>query len=183
MKKSTYFHLSEIYNRDSIFEKGLLPSKIPLLSHLEGFRDLKLITKDEDKLLYSWQDCERNEKFTKDMIYCSVWINPRNKYVGDADIKKYTTCHLYFYDQMIFDVYEISDMNNIPSFNISIYHEQSPGGRHSSLYQMDDKYAHDDKVLGLSKRSETNIKIVGQAVMCHTKHGYDIKVLKNVRYN
>ena len=69
-----YLHISERYNRESILKKGLLPSKVLLSEHLEDFREENFLSDKENKILYTWESSEKDNKFIKDMIYCKIWI-------------------------------------------------------------------------------------------------------------
>ena len=69
-------HLSETKNRNSILTNGLLPTKVKNLDHLGYFTRHGIIS--GDKAIYTWLDSEKNEKFIRDMVYCKVWIHPRN---------------------------------------------------------------------------------------------------------
>jgi len=72
-------HISERYNRNSILKNGLRPSKVVLEHHLDSFREFNYLSEEEDKMLYMWLDSEKNQKFIKDMMYCKMWLDPRNK--------------------------------------------------------------------------------------------------------
>lgn len=165
-------HISPIYYRNSIFKNGLIPSKIPLDHHLEGFREDNLLSNDENKMLYMWLSSEKDNKFIKDMVYCKAWIEPRNKLwklKGYNFINPQT--NLYAYDQMIFDIYEISNFSEAKAEYRYLHAQEDYGSKYNSLYQMDDRYTHNDKELVLSKTVEKNFKIIKQAYMSINKKG------------
>jgi len=167
-------HISENYNRNSILKNRLMPSKIKLNHHLESFRATNFLNENEDKMLYMWLDSEKNEKFIKDMIYCKVWIAPRNKlslkYDEDfIDFRNIKMDNLYPYTEMMYDIYKVINPNHINK-DLSEIHCQEPSNNiHNACYQMDEYYAHNDKPLILSKEVERNIAIIGQAYMYVTK--------------
>lgn len=180
-------HISERYNRNLILATGLKPSKVLLDQHLQSFHQLGYLPKNENKMLYMWQDSEKNAKFVKDMAYCKTWISPRNKLCSYSnpdqwpDFSKIVMDKLYPYKDMIYDIYAIKNPFYVNNFEL---HTQEPSeNKQNSCYGMDDRYAHDDKVLILSRSIESDIKIVGQAVMHIDKRNkINIKIIKNPRY-
>ena len=190
----TAIHISEIKNRDSISRNGLQSSKVKLDHHLSYFRDVDFLKEDEDKALYAWLDSEKNEKYIKDMIYCKYWIQPRNDF-----FKRYEKAYNDFFDfsnmsdiklwcqppSMIFDIYEIKyseDKEEKYILDQHIHEQIVDSDKFGTCFEMDERFAHDDKPLFLSNIPQTNIKIVGQATWEMTKNGFRIKVLKNIDY-
>jgi len=168
-----FFHISERYNRDSILKNGLYPTEVKLTNHLYHFRARNYLHFNENKILYMWEDSLKNKKFIKDMIYCKVWIHPRNKIYIDReknfddsdiftfDFRKIKMTNYYPYTQMIYDIYKVKNIKQLNKFNQDI-HVQLPDECYTStLYHMDERYSHDDKILALSKNIEKDIEIVG----------------------
>lgn len=187
----TFFHISEIYNRKSILKNGLIPSKVKLSHHLERFKEDNILLKNENKILYMFQDSDKNEKFLKDMVFCKVWIDPRNIlsiiYEDDfnnykLDYNKYVNKLLYKYDRMIFDIYKITNIKEINE-TYRPYHEQiSDKNFYNTLYKMPTEFEHNDKVLVFSKHHEKSISIIGQLSFEFTKNKrYNIKILKGIK--
>ena len=187
----TAIHISEIYNRDSIIKSGLIPSTIGLDHHLERFREDGYLEENENKMLYMWLDSEKNERFIKDMMYCKMWITPRNKLFNKhlenheeenyCDFSKVKMQSLYPYTGMIYDIYKITSPLTVTD-DLNIYHEQeSSDVNTSTVYHMDDRYAHNDKILILSKKVEKNIIRIGQAkVWVDKKDKIQTKIFKSV---
>ena len=171
------FHLTHIKNLDSIFKYGLMPSYIKNLSHWEHFNSLGLKNRS---CVYLW-DSEHynNAKYIKDMIYCKMFIHPRND-MFDMNDQKILCDDLEYYDPKSYidfkkmgrklygedtkyAILEIDSLqDNFKSFG-EFKHLQSSGDNiHSTTNIMDDKYAHDDKTLYISEKTvnASNIKIV-----------------------
>lgn len=159
-------HISERENRDSILKHGILPSKITLDHHIEYLIESEIIEEDENKAAYFWIDSLKNEKYIKDMIYCKLWIHPRNRIYTpfleehDGDIFDYSTLNRFWItrDNSLFDIY-VADVDD---WERDIPHSQEPNQyKYSSLYQMNEKFAHDDKQLYITNKPVKNIEIVG----------------------
>jgi len=183
-----FLHISPIINRISILQNGILPSKVVCPEHhLKYFRRDGLLTNNENKIIYFWCDCNKNEKFIKDMVYCKTWIEPRIKYIQEMDdleqyekgckiLKKLYNVNLYKYSKMIFDVFLIENIKE-PRCNYRPLHSQEPSLDDSVLGVMNDKYAHNNKELAFSKTPEKNIKIICQAQYYFYKGKETIKIL------
>ena len=147
------FHLSQRPNRDSILENGVFPSIIKSPSHVDAFINRKIIRKRSDKIIYTWEDCNDNEKFAKDMIYCIVWLHGRNKMaMGDKlpqnfDFRDLPNVPIYLHDQMLFDLY----VGEIEDKNCDFLHSQTSMSEEWTSYGMDEKYEHDNKKLHILK--------------------------------
>jgi hypothetical protein len=179
----TFFHISEVYNRKSILKNGIFPSKIKLDHHLDRFREDGLLNENENKISYFWQDSFHNKKFFIDMVFCKVWIHPRNDLFWEDnlndcfDYSKCTNKLLYKYNKMIFDIYKVNKIKE-HILNYRPLHEQiCSDDKYSSLYKMPDKFCHDNKILAFSKSVEKDFKIIGQIKFEFTKNKkYSIKV-------
>jgi len=164
-------HLSSKGNRDSILKNGLLPSKISLDQHKLIFQDNGLIG---DKCVYTW-DADKGQstdKYIRDMIYCKLFIHPRNKMsrerdklnrdlylegkIGDnewddndiwIDFEKLGT-KLYG-ESSIYDLFEIDIDEEDPLLLQTDWHhgQMKCDDKTSTTFMMNDDYAHDDKVL------------------------------------
>jgi len=147
----TVFHISPVYNRDSIQANGIIPTKVKNPSHLKRFKELGLTTKD-DKAIYTWESHYDNEKIISDLVYSIVWIHPRNDIFGNFfdrfndyfDFKKIHRNPIWNYDQMLFDIYAV-DVEDSYSLN---YHIQSPyDDKYGTACLMHERFSHDDKKL------------------------------------
>lgn len=186
MKK--FIHISECYKRDSIMKHGLIPAKPVLFNHIENFRKDGALKQDEDKVLYTWMSCYQDNKFIKDAVYYRAWIRPRN-IIAVTTGQTYSfinhKTNLYKYDQMIFDVYEISNMNLLhqefegkmyPYYTMHV--QRDNGSRTNTLHNMDTRYEHEDKLMGFSKTPEKDLRIIKQAKMTINKNGrIDVKII------
>lgn len=162
------FHISERENRDSILKKGILPNRIALEHHAKRFLSMGIIPSLDSKASYFWIDSEKNEKFIKDMIYCKYWIDPRN-YLVDTYYDKYKEFfdfsaldrHWLRKNNGLFDIYtaEVDDWDK------EITHSQSPNSsKNNSLYNMNERFAHDDKLLYITPNVIKDLKIVGSVL-------------------
>jgi len=172
-------HISPISNRQSIEENGLTPSKVKLPHHLENFKEDGVCTKD-GRALYTWIDCDKNEKFIRDMIFCHIFIDPRNALYYDSqdeyiDFRKLLNVNMAPWSYMIYDVYEVKT-----SLSHGIYyHIQTTGDNiYSTTYGMPDEYAHEDKMLCVLKRLQKKIRRVGQAQYYYDNNHHHIKILR-----
>jgi hypothetical protein len=165
-------HLSSIANRDSILKHGLLPSHISLDAHRDVFQANGLIG---DKCVYTW-DSERGQstdKYIRDMIYCKLFIHPRNDLVTKREEIMYKLDELGKIDcwddkknwidfskfgtklygtSGVYDIYEIDidEKNPLLLQDHWIHEQMSEKSISSTVHLMNDKYAHNDKVLHIS---------------------------------
>ena len=164
-------HLSSTLNRENILEKGLLPSKISLEPHLHVFQGRGL---EGDKCVYTW-DSERGQstdKYIRDMIYCKLFIHPRNFWgqeyydnyekinnISSGLVKKedkfdYRQFGTKLYgDGGSFDLFEIDIDAKDPLLlqGPDLLHGQlKDDNPYASCFMLNEKYAHDDKVLLIS---------------------------------
>lgn len=173
------YHVSPVYNQKSIFQNGLVPTSIKLPQHKRRFEQRGLLDKNNNGL-YVWEDSPKNDKFIVDMVYCIVWIQPRNDLIDVEndhfpDFRKVTNKPLYPYSQMEFDVYSFEVKKK--SFNEFLHTQEPDDDINSSLYNMDEKYAHDDKkMVVLNKKYHP--KIVGRVSYYYDKSGINIKIRK-----
>ena len=175
-----YIHLTEIYNRNSIEQNGLTPSKIKLPNHLTFFKKKGLCTKD-DKMIYTWSDCFENEKFIRDMVYIKIFGHARNElsinqndYPPYIDFSKLGSTPIYKHNQMIFDIHLIDTNEEVYFAGI---HLQTPDdSKTNSLHMMDEKYSHVNKKLYVSKQ-KLKTKVIGQALFYYD-NSINIKVLR-----
>jgi hypothetical protein len=167
-------HLSSIKNRDSILKNGMLPSKISLDDHYELFKDYGL---KESKCVYTWDPNkgQSTDKYIRDMIYCKLFIHPRNDlsqknedrmnklwelgkvdcwddHINWVDFSKLGS-KLYG-ESGVFDIFEV-DIDETNSLLLQNPYDWKHGqmrddSKFSSCHLMNDKYAHDDKVLKIS---------------------------------
>jgi len=150
-------HLSSIGNRGSILNNGLIPSIVKSESHLDVFKRSGL---DGNKCVYTW-DSDRGQstdKYIRDMIYCKLFIHPRNdlfdkhyeKHEEDLDFKQFGT-KLYGKTD-VYDLFEISinPSNKLLLQNYWVHGQLREDNPHSTCHLLNDKYAHDDKVLYIS---------------------------------
>jgi hypothetical protein len=191
-------HISPVYNRRSIAKLGIIPSKISLPAHLESFKKDNMCTKD-DKCVYSWLSCDKNEKFIRDMVFCNVWIDPRNDLADKSlkelkelekiygkfidldnciDFRKLLNKNLYNYREMIFDVYCAIEDTKLDTYYI--HQQYNDDNIFNTIHKMPDEYAHNDKRLVIFKKPLKNIKIIAQAKYYYDNKKYHIKVAKAI---
>lgn len=181
-------HFSSRRNRDSILKNGILPSYIKLEPHYKCFKEFGLTDR---KCVYMWNPDEGQgmEKYVKDMIYCKLFIHPRNDM---ADERVSVITKLYnenklddwyddknwidfsklgtklFGEEDIYDLYEIDfDDNNPLLLDTSLIHSQENSNNiFNSCHLMKDKYEHNDKTIH-----------IGNGIIQPEK----IKIIENVR--
>lgn len=182
MEQETYLHVSPVFNRESILTHGLKPSKPSLQHHVDSFLHWGMFNTRDDKVLYMWESCDKDNKFIKDALYYFAWIKPRNAIKREFDYGKIVHENLFEFDSMLYDVYEIKNITEVSRRpGIRDYHAQEPGdNNYNSLYKMDPKYAHNDKTLVFSKSVEQDIRIIKQASLEYLNGKYRIKILKSV---
>lgn len=172
-------HVSPRFNRESILKNWIHPSKINLEHHLDTFREMNIISPTENKIIYTWESVQNNEKFIKDHVYCIIWLHHRNnlcdKYDGGIDFSKLTISPIYKFNQMIFDIYS----SEVEEDDIWFYHEQTPSDdKFSSAYNMNEKYAHTDKPLRVYNK-KLKPKLIGKVLYKLEKQGkFTIKIIK-----
>jgi hypothetical protein len=181
MKEETFLHVSPVFNRESILKYGLIPHKPSLNHHAKTFLDFGMFQTLEDKMLYMWERCDKDNKFIKDAIYYFTWIKPRNAIHQQNDYNIIDPrLFLCSFTEMLYDVYEVKNITEV-SRGIRDLHWQEPSNdRYSSIFNMDDKYAHKDKTLIFSRSIEQDIKIIKQASFEYINGKYRIKILKNI---
>ena len=174
-------HISPIINKSSIQERGLIPTKVNNPAHLKSFKQDRQCTKD-GKALYTWEDCNENEKFIKDMVFCKVWIEPRNNFYEGPnshalDFRKFLDRNLSKYDHMKYNIYiaEVPDTDNI---YVHIQGWTSDMTIENTCYRMPDEYAHNNKRLHIYKKPLKEIKIVGQVKFYWDNGKYHIRILR-----
>lgn len=172
-------HVSERKNRNSILKYGLLPTKVKNWQHLDYFKKHKKIK--GEKAIYTWLDSEYNEKFIKDLLYAKVWIHPRNTlfdYYSDTfddyiNFKKVSRFPFIQHDTL-YDVYLIEKANR----SSDMWHGQIPSDNiYNSCYNMEDCYAHDNKIVYVYDEPVFITKIIGSAYYYFDNNKIHIKVL------
>ena len=178
----SFIHVSPITNRASILQNGLHPHKPSLQHHVDAFLSFGYFQTREDKMLYLWESCDKDNKFIKDAIYYFTWIKPRNAIHKENDYQIIDPrLYLCNFTEMLYDVYEVKNITEVTR-GVRDPHWQEPSSdRYSSIFNMDDKYAHNDKNLVFSRSIEKDIKIIKQASFEYINGQYRIKILKNVR--
>lgn len=155
-------HLTSGKNLKSILNHGILPQRIQLEHHWETFQRYGL---KERKCVYLWNgETYQNSKFIKDMVYTKFFIHPRNNMYDhveegeEIDFNKFGN-QLYGDDSTFF-LLKINDFYD--EFG-NWQHVQEPGDdKVSTTTIMDDKYAHNDKMIHISEGviSPDNIEII-----------------------
>lgn len=169
-------HVSESFNRTSILKRGLLPTKVLLPNHLETWKAYNLCTED-DRILYTWQSCDKDAKFVKDMVFCKQFLHPRNALSlknPNMDFSEILGDFMGSFSQMTYDVYEAT----VPDQKSFFIHEQTPTLRKEcSSFGMPYEFSHNDKILQMYKEPLTDLKIVGEASFEYGKHNqYIVRV-------
>jgi len=155
-------HLTNKANVKSIIRNGLLPTHIELDHHWDDFQEFL----DDRRCIYLWDaETYENAKFMRDMIYCKMFIHPRNKLLSlieielermgwdiwDADLypdwKKFGTGLAG--DSSVFSLLEV-DIDDTHAEG-SWRHVQEPhNDKYGTTVVMDDNYAHDNKEIYIS---------------------------------
>ena len=171
-----FLHLTHLKNLNSILKYGLLPSYIQSDHHWKMFKKRGL---KERKCVYMWNaETYKNEKYLMDMIYCKMYIHPRNKIfdirynqILKENYNNWNDSNLYinfkkFGDKLYGDdgryvVLEI-DSSKIDYIGDWIHSQEPNEDSLSTTVVMDDKYAHEDKKVYISDAvvNIKNIKIV-----------------------
>ena len=164
-----FLHLTHSKNLKSIQKYGLIPTYIDNDSHWETFE--KYIK--ERKCIYMWDaETYNNSKYLRDMIYTKMFNVRYNQIVKNnsddwEDDDRYINFkklgNRLYGDDGRYMVLEINS-EKINYFG-EWRHCQTPGGTvGSTTVVMDDKYAHEDKKIYITKNplSIDHIKIVEQ---------------------
>jgi len=200
-------HLSSIVNRDSILEHGLLPSKISLETHKDVFHSNGLIG---DKCVYTWDsDCgQSTDKYVRDMIYCKLFIHPRNKICDENEILNkslyqegkishwedsdnwfdFETIGTKLYGSSdIYDLYEIDidEKDDLLLQNKWVHGQASyeEDGCNSTTYMMNNKYGHDDKILYIANDIIIPVKlklVTSVKTRLYKNDTFDLSYSKNI---
>lgn len=172
-------HVSQKINRTSILSNGLVPTRVKNEDHLKFFKRNNRIK--SNKAVYTWLDSKYNEKFIRDFLYCKAWLHPRNnlsdnfyKTFNDAvDFRKITNLP-FIQDDMLFDVYLIEKEDRYSN----ILHGQIPSDDiYNTAYNMEDYYAHDNKILYVYDEPLYVSKIIGSACYYFDNNKINIKIL------
>lgn len=177
-------HLSSIRNRKSINKFGIKPSFIKNEGHYKCFKRQGVKNR---QCIYTWDPTmgQSTDKYVKDMIYCKLFIHPRNdifdkhhkiieKLWNNGEIEDWddennwidfsTYGTKLFGNDRQFDLYEINIDEDNPTLieNWYLHAQNSFNNKLSTTYMMNDKYSHDDKVLRIIKDSiaPDNFKII-----------------------
>lgn len=178
-------HVSPFINHESIILNGLQPSIISLEQHLKVFHKDKTIK--GEKAVYGWFSCDKNDKFIRDMVFCKVWINPRNRLAdidqsieyyddnGEYNFEPYIKKNLYHTDSMIFNVYkfDIEKERHTEYFHTQVDNEN----KGNTCFGLPDKYSHDDKKLYVVDEIVKSPILIGQAEWNYNKGENHIKIL------
>lgn len=184
-ENENFFHISEVYNRNSILENGLIPTFVGNRSHLERFRYDRLLKKNEDKIIYMWPDSSRNMKFVKDTIIAKVFLHLRNDIfwkfndkTGEYfDFSTIRDLNLYKFNHMTFDIYTVQSNTHVKNYR-PLHYQESHDDKTCTAYMMPEEFTHDDKQLVFAKKPQKKLKLVGQASFNFTKQKkYEIKIL------
>lgn len=188
-KNITAFHVSPIYNRASIVERGILPTYIQNSTHRELMISDGTAGKD-GKAIYTWLDSENNSKYIRDLIYAITWIHPRNaigdyfELVHNEWLKFHDVDHrrpIWTHNEMIFDVYAIKALGPEGDTDYQYTHIQKPApDTDNTAAVMHDEFAHFDKKLIMYTKPLTEFRIVGQGYYKYDEpnNSFAIKVLR-----
>jgi len=188
-------HLTHSKNIPSIIRLGLLPSHIDLDGHWDAFQEF-LKTRS---CVYLWDaETYQNTKFVRDMIYCKMFIHPRNALIREREIEIEKQGLDYYDDELYFDFKKFGNglagdaskycLLEIDSDKIdaegSWRHAQEPNDdKYNSTVAMDDRYAHDNKEIFISGEPIPfkNIKIVEEVLVRKYKNnnlGFSFRKVK-----
>ena len=143
-----YLHLARKKNIKSILKYGIVPSHIDLDHHWDTFNRAGL---DNRLCVYTWQgETYENSKFIRDMIYTKFFIHPRNHQyaIQDDEIDWTKLGGKIFGSDETFLLLKIPDMDM--EFGDWVHVQEPHDDRYGTTVQMDDKYAHDDKIITIS---------------------------------
>ena len=144
-----YLHLARKKNIKSILKHGILPSYVNMEHHWETFKEHGLINRE---CIYTLQgETYNNSKFIRDMVYTKFFIHPRNHYYDTID-------HEYDFRQWggkIFgedETFLLLRIKNLdPKFGDWTHVQEPHDDEFGTTVTMDDKFAHDDKLLSISE--------------------------------
>ena len=154
-----YLHLARKKNIKSILNHGIRPSYVNLDHHWELFNEYGLTQR---QCVYTWQgETYNNSKFIRDMIYTKFFIHPRNDMYDytDEGIDFREMGGKLFGEDETFYLLKIQDLDM--KFGDWTHVQEPHDDRYGSTTIMEDKYAHNDKLISISdsiiKPSQFNI--------------------------
>ena len=178
----TVFHISPIYNRKSILQHGIRPAKVEREEHLARFKEDNCATED-GKAVYTWWDCDLNEKYALDTVFCKIWLDPRNRLQAPVkeeviDMRPLVDKFLYPHDHMIFDVYAI-EVEDLPAWYVHAQPclSRDIGGHiYNTGYDMPQEYCHEEKVICIFPYTLANPRIVSRVLFSYDNKKYNLKI-------
>lgn len=132
--------------------------------------------------VYTTGESGNCEKYMKDHTYCIIFIHPRNHLIDDnknqIDFRLVENKLLYKYSQMIFDIWEVIVKDSVCRW----IHCQEPSASYTNTcWNMDDRFAHNDKSLYVWPHKLNKIRLVAQTQFYWDNRAH-IKVLENINY-
>ncbi len=143
-----YLHLARKKNIQSILKHGIRPSYVNLEHHWEVFNQYGLVNR---QCVYTWQgETYNNSKFIRDMIYTKFFNHPRNNlYVDNYDEIDFRKMgkEIFGTDETFY-LLKIHDLDM--KFGNWVHVQEPHDDRYGTTTIMEDKYAHDDKIISIS---------------------------------
>lgn len=155
----SWIHVTPAKNIRSIMTEGLVPQE-NFMDHSFWARGISA----EDDLSYFWSSYQRRavDRFVPDMVYCKLFLDPRNEYIGETEeLNKYYRRLEKVHDledrifargrrqrYYVLEAREIGEREASHDRSVA-HHVQIPGQGGSMEYLRDD-FAHEDKVLGVT---------------------------------
>ena len=172
-------HLTNSKNINSIIKNGLLPSYIEHNGHWEKFQSYLM----HRYCIYLWDaETYKNDKYIRDMIYCRMFIHPRNKIFKQRELEIKKNNLDYYDDDSYLDfrkfgnvlmgdstrysVLEI-DIKNVELDGVWQHVQEPNNDKTSTTTIMDDNYAHNDKKVYICGNSINfiNINVVEEVLV------------------
>ena len=172
-------HVTHKKNINSIIKHGLIPTHIELDHHWEGFQEYL----EDRHCIYLWDaETYENTKFIRDMIYCKMFIHPRNKLLtlreielekkgwdiwdGDLYPDFKSMGGTLFGDSGTYSVLEI-DSDDIEAHGHWQHVQEPHDDKYGTTVAMSDGFAHDDKRIHINENiiCFKNIKIVEEVLV------------------
>ena len=193
------YHLSSSTNSKSILKEGIKPSYIKLYHHWSCFNNDGL---DQRECVYMWSPVKSKSstaKLIKDMIYCKLFLHPRNDMIKEEKDGSYSTVDFKEFGGKLFggeDSYDLYEINIKEASDILIQknYMHAQGMDEDDFIYMQDKtdpgymmleeYSHNDKVIYIGKEtiSPKNIKIISTFKSIISKERVDVEYIKGKKF-
>ena len=149
-------HLTPTKHVESIMAFGIKPTWVKNQAHFDAFSRIE--GRDINYASYFWNPdttLSSVDKIIRDFIYCKYFIHPRNEIFDENEYIDFSKMG----DDLIgnserFTLLEINASEDIGLMDTEFYHTQSSGdNKWSTTCMLNDRYAHDDKVLHIGLKT------------------------------